>query len=57
MKLNELKELLDDCCNDFSFVVDGKTSGIIPEVSNYKKTYHVWYGSQMADFHEAIDVL
>lgn len=57
MKLNELKELLDDCCNDFSFVVDGKTSGIIPEVSNYKKTYHVWYGSQIADFHELMDVL
>ena len=57
MKLDELRDLLDDCCNDFSFVIDGKPSGIIPEVVNYKRTYHVWYGSQTKDFHELSDVL
>ena len=39
MTLNELRTLLDDCCNDFSFVVDGKTSGIIPEVKDYKRNH------------------
>ena len=57
MSPNELHALLDDCCSDFSFVVDGKLSGIIPEVANYKRTYHVWYGSTIKDFHDSADVL
>ena len=57
MNLNKLRALLDDCCNDFSFVVDGKRSGIIPEVADYKRTSHVWYGSTVKDFYELQDVL
>ena len=57
MNLNELSTLLDDCCNDFSFVVDNKPSGIIPEVVDYKRTYHAWYGSDTKDFHNLTDVL
>ena len=45
MKRNELKDLLYDCCHDLSFTVDGKPAGVMPEVTNYKKIYHVvWNG-------------
>ena len=54
MKQNELMALLDDCCHDFAFLVDGKASGIMPEVINYQKTYHAWCGAAVKRFHHNI---
>lgn len=57
MKQNELMALLDDCCHDFAFLVDGKASGIMPEVRNYQKTYHAWCGTAVKDFSTTSDVM
>lgn len=50
MKINDFITLLDECCNDVTFSFDGKSSGIMPEVKNYQKTYHVWFGDNTKDY-------
>ena len=57
MTQNELMALLDDCCHDFAFSVDGKACGIMPEVINYQKTYHAWCGTATKDFSTSSDVM
>lgn len=57
MKRNELKDLLYDCCHDLSFTVDGKPAGVMPEVTNYKKIYHMWFGTATKDLYDLTDVL
>lgn len=41
----ELRQIILDCCNDITFVCDGKPSGITSTVSNYIPTFMVWYGN------------
>lgn len=50
MKISDFIILLDECCNDVTFSFGGKSSGIMPEVENYKKNYHVWYGDKTKDY-------
>lgn len=57
MMRDELKRLLDDCCHDLSFTVDGKPAGVMPEVTDYKKTYHLWFGTATKDLYDPADVL
>lgn len=50
MSLKKLIDILNDCCNDIAFSFGGKQSGVMPEVANHKKTYHVWYGEKTKDY-------
>lgn len=56
MKIEDFVNILDDCCNDITFRYNGKASGIMPEVNNYKKTYHMWHGNREKDY-SSIDSL
>ncbi len=53
MKMNDFMVILNDCCNDVTFSFDGKPAGIMPEVENYKKNYHVWFGDKTKDYPSA----
>lgn len=44
MSLKEITQILDDCCNDIVFSFNGKASGVMPEVDNYKKI--IMYGME-----------
>ena len=50
MKMNDFIIILNDCCNDITFSFDGEPAGIMPEVENYKKNYHVWFGDKTKDY-------
>ena len=50
MKEEKLKSILHDCCNDIYIIYNGKNVGVTPEVHNYKKTYHAWYGEKIVDY-------
>lgn len=56
MSLNKLIDVLNDCCNDITFSFNGKQSGVMPEVVNYEKRYHVWYGEVNKDY-QTVDEL
>jgi hypothetical protein len=57
MKIDDFIRIINDCCNDVSFSFNGKSAGIIPEVNNYKKTYHVWHGDKTKDYSNVDDVM
>jgi hypothetical protein len=50
MTEEKLESILDDCCNDIYFIYNGKNGGVTPEVHNYKRTYHAWYGEKIVDY-------
>jgi hypothetical protein len=50
MEIDDFVKIINDCCNDISFSYNGKSAGIIPEVNDYKKIYHVWYGDKSKDY-------
>ena len=53
----ELYTAIDDCCNDFSFVLNGKNCGIFPSVTDSIKTYSVWYGDEERKLSSAKEVM
>ena len=57
MDAEKLKQIIQDCCNDISFVYNGKPSGIAPEVYDSIPTYTVWYGEDTKIYHDAEDVM
>lgn len=57
MKREKLRSILDDCCNDISFVYNGKNAGVTSEVHDYKKIYHAWYGERVLDYHSLDELL
>lgn len=57
MKFEEFIKMLDECCNDVSFLFEGKNGGIISEVNDYQKTYHVWYDDKMEKYRSVTDVI
>jgi len=44
MDTTGIKRILDDCCNDLSFMVSESHCGVMPQVSNSKKEYLLWCG-------------
>ena len=57
MKSDDLMQILDDCCNDISFSYNGESSGVMPEVHNYKKIYHAWHGDKTRDYISVNEVM
>lgn len=57
MTIKKLYEILDDCCNDIRFEYKGKPSGVMPEVENMKRTYHLWFGDDTVDCYNVDDVI
>ncbi len=56
MKIDDFLAVLNDCCNDITFKYNGKNSGIMPEVADFKKTYHMWYGDRDKKY-SSVDIL
>ncbi|MBP2057004.1 hypothetical protein J2Z60_000166 [Lactobacillus colini] len=50
MKLQQLKDYLDDYSLDFYFQVNKKDCGIETEVKNYIPTFTLWYGDFYRDY-------
>lgn len=46
----ELKQIIQDCCNDVLFVYNQKNSGITSDVKEYVPTFHVWHGTESKDY-------
>jgi hypothetical protein len=57
VKIEDFINMIDECCNDVTFSFHGKTAGIIPEVRNYIKTFHVWYGDETRDYSTVQDIM
>ena len=57
MKLQQLKDYLDDYSIDFNFEVNNKESGIETVVDNYVPTFTLWYGDKYKDFHQKEDMI
>lgn len=57
MTYRELYNVIDDCCNDITFSYNGQKCGIEPEVKDYQKTFHTWYGNNYKDYMSADDAL
>ncbi len=57
MKIEELMEILDDCCNDVVFRHKGKDAGITATVDKYVTTYQIWYGENTKEFDNSVDVV
>lgn len=52
MTISELTKVISDCCNDVTFVLNGKTSGITSEVRDSIPTFQVWYGDQTKEYND-----
>lgn len=57
MKIEELMQVLDDCCNDVVFYYKGKSAGITVTVEDYSPTYQVWYGEDTKEFNNSVDLV
>lgn len=57
MKFDAFISLINDCCNDIAFSFQGKSAGIIPEVENYAKIFHMWYGEKEKDYSNMEDLI
>ena len=57
MKVNDFLAILSDCCNDITFVYNKKNSGIMSEVADFKKTYHMWYGDKDQKYSSVDDLM
>lgn len=57
MKPMELKTIIEECCNDVSFVYNGKQSGVTSEVLNSIPKFQSWYGDQTKEYENVDDVM
>jgi hypothetical protein len=57
VKIEDFINMVDECCNDVTFSFQGKSAGIVPEVNNYSKIFHVWYGDKTKDYLTVQDVM
>lgn len=53
----ELKQIIQDCCNDVLFTYNRKGSGITSEVKDYVPTFHAWHGSDTKDYFNVDDLM
>lgn len=53
----ELKQIIQDCCNDVLFTYNRKGSGITSEVKDYVPTFHAWHGSDTKDYSNVDDLM
>lgn len=44
MKMDELRQVMKECCTDITFEYNGTNCGIFPEVEGGKPIYHLWFG-------------
>ena len=57
MNKNELRKIINDCCNDVWFVYNGKKSGITSEVKNYVPKFQAWHGDSIKYYDNVNDVM
>ncbi len=57
MNRSELKQIIQDCCNDVLFTYNNKRSGITSEVKDYVPTFYAWHGSEMKDYSSVDDLM
>ena len=57
MTLTEIKEILNDSCNDIAFTYQNKKGGIFPEVKDSKAIYHCWYDSKETILYSVDEVM
>lgn len=50
MKLDNLKQIISECCNDVIFVYNGLESGVTSEVHNSVPIFQVWHGTQVREY-------
>ena len=55
--MDDFLAALNDCCNDITFIYNGQNSGIMPEVADFKKTYHMWYGDKDQKYSSVDDLM
>ena len=53
----EMKQIIEDCCNDVLFTYNGKNAGITSEVKNYVPTFQAWSGSSTKKYTNVDDVM
>lgn len=57
MKQEELKQIMNEYCNDIVFQYAGKSSGVTCEVNDYKPTFQAWHGDAVKLYSDAEDVM
>ena len=57
MNRSELKQVIQDCCNDVLFTYNNKRSGITSEVKDYVPTFYAWHGSETKDYSSVDDLM
>lgn len=50
MNKENLRDIILECCNDVTFVYNGKKSGVTSTVKNYEPTFHAWHGDFTKDY-------
>lgn len=47
MKRDDLKQIMNEYCNDIIFLYAGKKSGVTCEVHDYVPTFQAWHGDDV----------
>ena len=50
MKVEDLRRVIVDACNDVIFRYNGKQSGVTTKVQNYLQSYQAWHGDATKDY-------
>jgi hypothetical protein len=53
----EMKQIIQDCCNDVLFTYNQKSSGFTSDVKNYVTTFHAWHGTETKDYSSVNDLM
>lgn len=57
MKNERLVQILNDCCNDVTFSLNGVNCGVIPTVKDSQRSFSAWYGESNMVFSNVEDLM